>query len=113
MRHLFLLLCLLFCWQAAGLASAPEDRNFPAEISVYPNPSTTGDFSVELREATPGTLITIKVYNLIGHEVFSRQVVVRTGLHREVISLHNAPKGVYMLELIQGQEKLSRRLSYI
>ncbi|RMG73560.1 MAG: T9SS C-terminal target domain-containing protein [Bacteroidetes bacterium] len=113
MRHLFILLCFVLLATPSLPAHTEGDRAFPVSVSVYPNPSTTGAFALEMRDAVPGTLVTIKVYNLIGNEVFSRQVVVRTGVHKEVISLQDAPKGVYMLELIQGQEKISRRLSYV
>ncbi len=81
-------------------------------LSVYPNPSTTGDFSVKF-DSEESKLINIKVYNLIGREVYREQISTQAGSQKTSFNLRNFPKGVYMLEVSDGNQRVTRRLSYI
>lgn len=86
--------------------------DFVQNVSVYPNPSSNGTFNVSFTAADNGSDIVIRVYNLIGREVFSDDV--RAGQDfRGSISIGELPRGVYMLEITNGQQKVTRRLSYI
>lgn len=89
--------------------------NAPAivsNLSVYPNPSTTGDFSVKF-DVEAQKVIQIKVYNLIGREVYRKQISAPAGEYKATFDIHNFPKGVYMLEISNGNQRLTRRLSFI
>lgn len=83
-----------------------------SNLSVYPNPSTTGDFSVKFEVETQ-KIIYIKVYNLIGREVYKEEISAPAGAYKASFDLHNFPKGVYMLEVANGNQRLTRRLSFI
>ena len=54
----------------------------------------------------------VRVYNLLGREVYSDDVHAGQDF-RGTISIGEMPRGVYMLEITNGQQKLTRRLSYI
>ena len=85
---------------------------FLAELSVYPNP-TSGQFNVAFTPLDAEDRITIKVFNLIGKEVHRLEITGISGTHKERIDLHGAPKGIYMLEVSNGDKKQTRRLSFI
>lgn len=83
-----------------------------SNLSVYPNPSTTGNFSVKF-EVEAQKLIQIKVFNLIGREVYREEISPSIGEYKASFDLHNFPKGVYMLEVSNGNQRMTRRLSFI
>lgn len=83
------------------------------EMSVYPNPSTTGDFSLEVSNLSREDIVLIKVYNLIGSTVYYKQFTSVDGDYKQVIRLGTMPKGIYMLEVSIGNKKQTRRLSFI
>jgi hypothetical protein len=87
--------------------------DFIAQLAVYPNPSTTGDFTVEFSSLNPHQDIYIRVYSLIGKEVFSKTIPAANGFYEEQFSVQQMPRGVYFLEISNGEQKQTRRLSYI
>lgn len=85
---------------------------FLVELSVYPNPNA-GHFNVAFTTISAEDKVTIKVFNLIGREVYRTQVSGVSGEFKERIDLHSAPRGIYMLEVSNGDKKQTRRLSFI
>ena len=80
--------------------------------NVYPNPSSTGKFFVELSGSAQQQASTIKVLSLIGKEVY-RQELIPSGFDNRVqIDISRLPKGIYILEVSQGEQTQTRRLSY-
>jgi hypothetical protein len=93
-------------------------QNLPAlsaslSLDVYPNPSPSGEFVIELRYPDPGETIEVKVFSLLGNEVYAVAVASEEGVFRGKIQLRHLPKGVYLIEARAGQEKVTRRISYI
>lgn len=119
MKHSLTILLLLLLASGA-FASSPfgvDGGVGPGQLiyslSVYPNPSTSGDFKVEF-QTNHQERLSIKVYNLIGREVYRTQILPDFGRGEAVISLRQLPKGVYMLEISRNdQERVTRRLSYM
>lgn len=85
---------------------------FLMELSVYPNP-TSGQFNVAFTTIDAEERVTIKVFNLIGKEVYRVDISGVAGDHKERVDLHNAAKGIYVLEISNGDKKQTRRLSFI
>jgi hypothetical protein len=116
MRHIFAFLLLITLALGSALAQNSFQRfNTPeivTNLSVYPNPSTSGDFSVKFNVESQ-KMIQIKVYNLIGREVFRERISTNDGAYKGSFTLRNFPKGVYMLEVSDGNQRLTRRLSFI
>ena len=98
---------LVFGQQALG------GENLPLNMSVYPNPSTTGNFTIELDTYVPKKTVTIKVFNLIGKEIYKKRIPIIQGKFKDRIQLKSASKGIYMLEISHGEQKQIRRLSFI
>jgi hypothetical protein len=108
----------LFCTILLTLALIPVFATEPvpagfAQVQVYPNPSSNGRFSLELAQIPQGEQMEIRVFNLIGNEVYMRGVAAGASVHQQQLDLSALPKGVYMLEIRQGSQKQTRRLSYI
>ena len=70
-----------------------------AELSVYPNPVKGSQLNLVLKNAE-ATEITI--YNMIG-QVVSKQVFNTT------IDVSNLKGGIYIVEVIAGEQRLSKR----
>ncbi|MFN0200420.1 MAG: T9SS type A sorting domain-containing protein [Bacteroidia bacterium] len=117
MKHLFL---LIFTFILAGSlkAQSPEGAAGPVapkewltELKAFPNPNNSGIFQIEFTATEAVGSINIKVYNLIGKEVHSEKLYVRT--FNGKINVSDLPKGVYILEISNGQQKQTKRLSYV
>lgn len=108
---------LFFLLFSSTVLSQPFVQASPSQaqvsVLVYPNPSTEGIFSVELNTTSPTLPISVKIYDLIGNVLYVKRVVASTGLGKEKIALDHLPKGVYLLEIGQGDRKKTLRLSYI
>lgn len=85
---------------------------FLSELSIYPNPNV-GQFNVSFTTLRAEERVSIRVFNLIGKEVYRTQVTGVAGDHKERINLQGASKGIYMLVVSNGDKKQTRRLSFI
>jgi hypothetical protein len=116
MKKIFTLILIFTLSLGAITASSSfpvfSPSDFLIGLSVYPNPSTTGDFSVKFQAVSQQEVIKIKVYNLIGREVHREVVSPSINESKITFSLRNFQKGVYMLEISQGNQRITRRLSY-
>jgi hypothetical protein len=72
-----------------------ELGKFQARLTAYPNPVTSGQFSLDFQEAleTPTSVI---VYDLVGKAIFND--VVNQGIRVYPIVLNNPPAGVYLVK---------------
>ena len=115
MRLIVTLICtlVLFLNPIQAGQRSPETDPFSFKVSVYPNPSSSGNFSIELLDLNFNQQIHLKVYNLIGKEVFRTMINNLHGEYKGSISLGSFPKGIYMLEISQGDKTQTRRLSFI
>ncbi len=79
------------------------------DLSFYPNPSSDGRFKVRFRVPKEDEL-NIKVFNLEGKEVFNRYFERFGGLYSESLDLSGQKEGIYLLEISQGKDRLTRKI---
>jgi PKD repeat protein len=70
--------------------------------SVYPNP-TSGELNVKVESATPSS-VTIRIYNLIGNEVYSSFFDISKEELNKTINLKHLSDGVYFVKLASGDK---------
>ena len=96
---------------ANGLNTPTEDRPLSIPmLSASPNPSTTGIFDVRLKNFEAKSL-TIKVFDVVGKEVFSKSMGAFSGDLSEQINLKNQASGVYFLQVQTEKRNYSLRLT--
>jgi hypothetical protein len=93
-------------------ASADVGNDFITDLKVYPNPSTNGYFNINFTNLSRESAINIKIYNLIGKEVYSERIPSGQD-YDSTIRLNELPRGVYILEISNGGQKQTKRLSFI
>jgi len=79
------------------------------DLTFYPNPSSNGRFKVRFTTPIEGEL-SIKVSNLEGKEVFNRYFESFSGKYSESIDLSGQKEGMYLLEISQGQKRLTKKI---
>lgn len=73
------------------------------DIFMYPNPSTTGYFSV----ASSEKIQAVKVYNSIGRIVHAQNLIDATSAN---IDLQGETAGIYLVEVVVNDEKSVHKL---
>lgn len=99
-----------FAYQpAAGEMVSPLLKEF----TVYPNP-TSGQLTLTLEtmEEVNGPL-TLKVYSLIGQEMMKENIMPFDGVKQMRLDLSSLPKGLYMIEISNGDKSRIKRVSVI
>ena len=90
--------------------SIPQTAGMQAGMSIYPNPLTNGDVSVQLT-GLPAADYTLSVVNISGQVVHKEQVAVNTGNQVHTISLPELVNGVYYIHcnsaLFRSTQKLT------
>lgn len=82
--------------------STISEENF----SVFPNPSQ-GDIFIRLSE--PAAQLQIRVFNTSGKQVASMEPTLTQGT--VPVSLQHLPAGLYLMEIISGQQRTIRKIS--
>jgi hypothetical protein len=84
------------------------DNNFGEDFSLYPNPTNTGQFTINAT-GLAGQFVTIKIYNMLGQDVFTNNSTVAPNdeINVNASSLSN---GLYMVELDQSSRKIRTKL---
>ncbi|MEM8889733.1 MAG: T9SS type A sorting domain-containing protein [Bacteroidota bacterium] len=119
MNKTFTLLLSLLLFASAQLwAGGKYDRDLFAdkwdiEVKVFPNPSTNGNFTLQLDRLEAGENLEVVVYNLIGKKIQSFQIQSQAGYFQQEVNLGHMAKGIYMLQIIKGDQKITKRLSFI
>ncbi|MDW3645765.1 MAG: T9SS type A sorting domain-containing protein [Bacteroidia bacterium] len=113
-----LLLSLLLLFSVQLWAGGKYDRDLFAdkwdiEVKVFPNPSTSGTFTLQLDKLQADESLEIVVYNLIGKKIQSFRIQTQQGYFQQEVKLGNMAKGIYMLQIVKGDQKITKRLSYI
>lgn len=113
-----LLLSLLLLTSIQLLAGGKYDRDLFAdkwdiEVKVFPNPSTNGNFTLQLDRLQADESLEIVVYNLIGKKIQSFHIQPQAGYFQQEVNLGHMAKGIYMLQIVKGDQKITKRLSFI
>lgn len=92
---------------------AVENTNI-SQIVTYPNPSTTGEFKVMIKNNSLNTQSTnkckIEIYNIIGELIFQSELNQQQLNSPIQIDLSNKSNGVYFLNTIIGNTKFNQKL---
>lgn len=88
-------------------STATEDIHFPAEVSVYPNPSD-GRFQVIMDNIKSSKKYDLDIYNTEGKRVYlkSRSEIELVN----IVDLSGAEKGIYILNLSDGRKTYSKKI---
>lgn len=120
MKKLLYILPFLFLAQGM-LAERPgsvPDETFAAtpiflkEFTVFPNP-TTGQLTLTMETFGETMGLHLKVYSLIGQEMISETISPFAGTKQVSLDLTKLPKGIYMVEVSNGDRFKSKRVSVI
>jgi hypothetical protein len=85
---------------------------FLKEFSAYPNP-TTGQLTLTLETIDENSPLELKVYSLIGQEMYTESLTPYNGIRKVQLDLTKFPKGIYMLEISNGQKSRIKRVAVI
>ncbi|MFK7972563.1 MAG: T9SS type A sorting domain-containing protein [Bacteroidia bacterium] len=86
---------------------------FVAELRVWPNPSPSGNFQASFSLIEAEQPVRVRVYSLIGRMVFDRELKSNNGTIELDFSVKDYPRGIYMLEISRGKQRITRRLSFL
>jgi hypothetical protein len=90
-------------------AAAPT---FLKEFSVFPNP-TSGALTLTIETFGETQALQLKVYSLIGQEMYSEAISPFSGYKQVSLDLTKFPKGIYMVEVSNGDKSKMKRVSVI
>ena len=81
------------------------------QARIFPNPISNNQFTLEIKNTLPGEL-SITIYNLIGQEVYSENIIVTGQNSVRPISLNNSFRnGIYFLKLeLDNMQKCVKKL---
>ncbi|MCW3077548.1 MAG: hypothetical protein JWO32_2157 [Bacteroidetes bacterium] len=81
-----------------------ENLGFRNTLKVYPNPSNDC-FVIETEGSD--NILSFKVYNILGEVIISKNINASAKFQ---VNLNNHPKGLYLLEVIRGKDKLYKNI---
>ncbi|WP_417196467.1 reprolysin-like metallopeptidase [Bizionia sp.] len=84
-----------------------DEFGLDASFAVFPNPNN-GDFSIKFKPSTNES-ISVEVFDIRGRNVYNK-TYNSTGDFNESISLSNAQAGMYLLNVTQGSQKITKKL---
>jgi hypothetical protein len=90
-----------------ALTRTDEDRF--SYVTVVPNPSIDGNFSVQF-EANSDNDMEIEVYDMIGRSVLNRHAEIVSGINTLTVDLGDMPAATYILSLSVDGYRINRRL---
>ena len=85
---------------------------FLKSFTVYPNP-TNGPVTLTLESLEQGRTLNLKVYSLIGQEMHTEVISPFDGVKKMQLDMSKFPKGMYMLEISNGDKSRIKRVSVI
>jgi Secretion system C-terminal sorting domain len=85
---------------------------FLKEFNIYPNP-TSGLLTLTMETFGETQSLEMKVYSLIGQEMYHESISPFAGFRQISVDLGKFPKGIYMLEISNGEKSKSKRISVI
>lgn len=80
------------------------------DLDFSPNPSSSGRFKVRFSVPEEEEL-SIKVYNLEGKEIYNRYFERFGGTYSETIDLSDQEKGIYLLEIMQSNKRVTKKVA--
>lgn len=93
--------------KSKGLKTSEKEIDYEY-LKFYPNPSY-GEFNVQFQLAKPGN-VEVKISNMLGKIVFHEQRLNFKGEYQKAIDLKPYGAGNYILQIIQGDRVISRKI---
>jgi hypothetical protein len=109
---MFLAISLFAAPSGTGTLDEFGGTPFLKEFTVYPNPSS-GAVTITLEAFTETAELKLKVFSLIGQEMYTEQLSPFSGMKKFQLDLTRLPKGIYMLEISDGEKSRIKRVSII
>jgi N-acetylmuramoyl-L-alanine amidase/Secretion system C-terminal sorting domain len=96
---------------ASGCAVGNQDVTGVGSLSVFPNPSTEGRFSVQLNllQSAPSVW---RVFDAVGRLVFQKKVDNPSLQFSETLDLQGFARGVYFLNIALGDKMISEKIVF-
>ncbi|QNH61381.1 T9SS type A sorting domain-containing protein [Hymenobacter sediminicola] len=98
-----------FTLQAGQGALAVKGELPTGDVSVFPNPSSTGQLTLHIAGATTSTAHAT-LLNGLGQTVLTQQVSLRGGTVEQPLSVKNLAKGIYTLRVQVGDILIARKV---
>jgi len=96
--------------EVAGKLGLIEDKSLKmAQFSTYPNPNE-GEFTLEFQPSNVNDPVEVRILDVMGKEVFYDVWNNPTTLYKHEINLRAQGKGLYILQIRQGEETVNRKL---
>lgn len=115
MKKIFTLVLAIMVFGAAFAAFdgvTAKENPFVKEFTIYPNPST-GPLNISLEMFDEGKPLQLKVYNLIGQQLEVKSLTPFVGKFNMKLDMAKFPKGIYMIEITNGKQSRTKRVSII
>ena len=102
--------CPTTVWQPLTVSTCTgiSKSKLAITLIVYPNP-TKSDFNIELA-LTKATPIKLLLFDVRGLQVLERNYPKVQGEFRQLISLRDKPRGVYLLQLLMNDSVITKRV---
>ena len=98
---------LTMCQSGTGPILSVDNISLEDAFSVYPNPNN-GQFTIKLK-SNSGNDINVEVFDIRGRSILN-QSYRNTGDFNQTISLDNAQSGMYLLNINDGDKKLTKKI---
>ena len=78
------------------------------DLTVYPNPNN-GQFVMQL-ELDHGLAVNMRIFDLVGKQVWSRDAQLPYGEFKQSVDLSNLSKGTYLIQILTEEGRMSRKV---
>lgn len=92
-----------------------DDIPIPVEnnlLNVVPNPTKDGRITIDWT-AHGGTILEMSMYNIAGKQVYKSSATAHEGRNSTIIQTPNFQPGVYIIHIVIGDKKYSRKIVYL
>jgi len=86
-----------------------SDNLTNSNISIYPNPSITGKVNIQI-PAINSQKINLSVVNMVGQEIYSEALQLKSGSNLFTINLQDKENGIYFIRLQSDDITLTRKI---
>lgn len=85
------------------IATSIKTNELESNLNIFPNPNSSV-FVVNYKSTEQG-LVVLKIYNVLGECVYSKDFKNYSGEINEIVDLTKNGRGIYQLEIINGEKK--------
>ena len=78
------------------------------QLNIYPNPNT-GEFVIEM-EITKPQDIQLRIFNILGQEIFTENIINIKGKYSKQINLNKHPTGIYNVQLLTDKAIINKKI---